>query len=290
MASPRGCGGRAIGGRAIRSTNDTSRAASVCSVSLVTVAPVAGNGGSRSRLRLDTSRRARTYHRGGGRYVSEGETEPRPAWIRLIAPAEAEGRLRATYDRVADADGRIDRVLQLHGLRPHTLDAHLALYKATLHHAGNRLPRWLLELAGTVVSRLNGCDYCVAHHLAGLGRLVGDDRSAALLDATERGADALREAVDGEADTLPGATGAGAAAAIHYARALTLEPARMERADVDALRAAGFDDGEVLEINQVVAYFAYVNRAVLGLGVSHEGERLGLAPTNTGEESDVRHR
>ncbi len=222
--------------------------------------------------------------------MSEGETEPRPAWIRLIAPAEAEGRLRATYDRVADADGRIDRVLQLHGLRPHTLDAHLALYKATLHHAGNRLPRWLLELAGTVVSRLNGCDYCVAHHLAGLGRLVGDDRSAALLDATERGADALREAVDGEADTLPGATGAGAAAAIHYARALTLEPARMERADVDALRAAGFDDGEVLEINQVVAYFAYVNRAVLGLGVSHEGERLGLAPTNTGEESDVRHR
>lgn len=33
-----------------------------------------------------------------------------------------------------------------------------------------------------------------------------------------------------------------------------------------------------LEINQVVAYFAYANRTVLGLGVNTEGEILGLSP------------
>ena len=39
-----------------------------------------------------------------------------------------------------------------------------------------------------------------------------------------------------------------------------------------ALREAGWDDGEILEINQVCAYFAYANRTVLGLGCSTEGE------------------
>jgi uncharacterized protein YciW len=32
------------------------------------------------------------------------------------------------------------------------------------------------------------------------------------------------------------------------------------------LRDAGLDDGEILEVNQVTAYFAYANRTVLGLG------------------------
>jgi hypothetical protein len=45
----------------------------------------------------------------------------------------------------------------------------------------------------------------------------------------------------------------------------------------------------VLEVNQVVAYFAYVNRAVNGLGVSHEGERLGLAPSTSVDDGDVAH-
>ena len=33
---------------------------------------------------------------------------------------------------------------------------------------------------------------------------------------------------------------------------------------VEGLRAAGYDDGEILEINQVTAYFAYANRGPWG--------------------------
>ncbi len=40
--------------------------------------------------------------------------------------------------------------------------------------------------------------------------------------------------------------------------------------DVDRLRTAGLDDGEILDANQVTAYFAYVNRLVDGLGVELE--------------------
>lgn len=44
----------------------------------------------------------------------------------------------------------------------------------------------------------------------------------------------------------------------------------MSREDVDALRAAGLDDGEILDANQVTAYFAYANRVADGLGIDLE--------------------
>ena len=58
-----------------------------------------------------------------------------------------------------------------------------------------------------------------------------------------------------------------------YAAKLTRTPGAMARADVEALRAAGFSDADVLGIAQVVGYFAYVNRIADGLGVELEAER-----------------
>jgi uncharacterized protein YciW len=59
---------------------------------------------------------------------------------------------------------------------------------------------------------------------------------------------------------------------LRYADRLTREPARTTRADVDALRAAGFADVDVLAIAEVVGYYAYVNRIADGLGVELEEE------------------
>ena len=57
-----------------------------------------------------------------------------------------------------------------------------------------------------------------------------------------------------------------------YASKLTRTPGAMARADVEALRAAGFSDADVLAIAEVVGYFAYVNRIADGLGVTLEPE------------------
>jgi uncharacterized protein YciW len=65
-----------------------------------------------------------------------------------------------------------------------------------------------------------------------------------------------------------------------YARKLTLDPGGVGPADIDAMKAAGLEDGQILEINQVSAYFAYANRTVNGLGVDTAGEVLGLSPGN----------
>ena len=55
-----------------------------------------------------------------------------------------------------------------------------------------------------------------------------------------------------------------------YTVKLTLEPWHMVETDVIALRDAGFSDAAILDINQVTAYYAYVNRLADGLGVELE--------------------
>mgnify|MGYP003673054682 CR=1 FL=1 len=52
---------------------------------------------------------------------------------------------------------------------------------------------------------------------------------------------------------------------------------------------AGWNDGEILEINQVTAYFAYANRTVLGLGCSTQGDIIGLSPNNNDDPDDWGH-
>ena len=74
-----------------------------------------------------------------------------------------------------------------------------------------------------------------------------------------------------------------------YALKLTVEPSKLVETDVQALRDAGFDDGEILEINQVTAYFSYANRTVLGLGCSIKGDVLGLSPNNSDNPNDWGH-
>lgn len=58
---------------------------------------------------------------------------------------------------------------------------------------------------------------------------------------------------------------------------------------MQALREAGYSDGEVLEINQVVSYFAYANRMAMGLGVSTRNEAVGLSPSQSDDPDAWSH-
>jgi len=62
------------------------------------------------------------------------------------------------------------------------------------------------------------------------------------------------------------------AALCAHAEKLTLAPARMAQADVDALRATGLSDRAVHDAAQVIGYFNYINRIADGLGVDLEEE------------------
>lgn len=59
-------------------------------------------------------------------------------------------------------------------------------------------------------------------------------------------------------------------AMLDFTAKLTTEPQRMEQADVETLRAHGFDDRSIHDIVVVAAYYAFVNRVADGLGVELE--------------------
>ena len=59
-------------------------------------------------------------------------------------------------------------------------------------------------------------------------------------------------------------------ALVTYAVKLTREPAAMVEEDLHPLRQAGLMDRDIVDLNQVVAYFNYVNRIAHGLGVKLE--------------------
>ena len=216
-------------------------------------------------------------------------------WIETVEPGEAEGRLAELYGAVATPDGHVDAILKVHSLRPATLEGHLALYKAALHRRPHGLSLRERELVGALVSALNGCEYCVRHHRAALARHVGDAGEAsrllesALADVPEGGT----EGGGGEMSDVRARGGeptlsSRERALCAYAARLTRSPAAMEPAHLEPLRRAGLDDRAILDLNQVVAYFAYANRTVQGLGVRTGDEPLGLHP-DAGSAS-LRHR
>lgn len=200
------------------------------------------------------------------------------AWIKTVPYDEADGKLKKLYDRVKGPDNNVDNIMMMHSLRPHSMEGHMAIYKYVLHHSGNTIPKWFLECLGVWVSSLNECGYCVEHHYAGMKRLVGDDAKSEALRATieTRNIDAapLNEAQR---------------QAMRYVRTLTRDPGALQEVDVEELRAVGWDDGEILEINQVSAYFGYANRTVLGLGCSTKGDIIGLSPNNNDDPDDWNH-
>ncbi len=200
------------------------------------------------------------------------------AWIATVSYEDAAGKLKTLYDRVKGPDNNVDNIMMMHSLRPHTMEGHMAIYKYVLHHSDNTIPKWFLETLGVWVSSLNQCGYCVEHHFSGLQRLLNDDEKAA----------GIRSAIEARAiDQAP--LDDSQKVAMEYARQLTENPAGISEALVGELRSAGYTDGEILEINQVSAYFSYANRTVLGLGCSTDGDILGLSPNNSDNPDDWNH-
>jgi uncharacterized peroxidase-related enzyme len=185
------------------------------------------------------------------------------AWIKMIADDEADETLKPFFDRVRTPHGTVDNVMRAHSLRPHTMDGHVVLYRSVLHNPDNTLPFWFLEVVASYVSILNNCDYSLSHHFTNARRLIDDDARA---DAVRAALDAHRpeDAFDGKELAL-----------LVYAGKLTTEVGAMAEADIGVVRAASADDGEILEVNQVCAYFNYSNRLLNGLGVTTEGDIIG---------------
>ena len=186
------------------------------------------------------------------------------AWITMIDDSKASPELKATLERARGPSGRVDNVMRVHSLRPHTMMGHWELYMSVLHNDGNELPMWFQEVIASWVSILNRCDYSLANHFANARHLIADDERADTILAALR---AGRPETAFETAHL---------AMLRYAEKLTIEPGAMVESDLAAMRECGVDDGAILEVNQICGYFNYVNRLLNGLGVTLQGDVVGF--------------
>lgn len=200
------------------------------------------------------------------------------SWIKEISFEEATGKLKQVYKKVTGPNNNVDNILSAHSLRPHTLTGHMSLYKNVLHNSNNTLPKWYLETIGVYVSSLNQCQYCVDHHFSGLKRLVNDDSKSSLIYNSI------------QSDSFGVELSKSEQIGLAYAKQLTTSPSLVNENMLNDMRANGFSDGEILEINQVTAYFNYANRTVLGLGINTNGDIIGLSPNNSENENDWGHK
>ena len=185
------------------------------------------------------------------------------AWISMISDDEADQDLLDALSLARTPHGTVDNVMRVHSHRPNTMRGHVMLYRAALHDDTNTIPEWLQETVSSYVSILNQCDYSLANHWANARHLIADDAKADAIEAALH-ADAPERVFEGAELEL-----------MRYAKKLTVNPAAMCEADVTALKDSGLNDGEILEANQIIGYFNYVNRLLNGLGVTTAGDTVG---------------
>jgi len=174
-------------------------------------------------------------------------------WIKTIPEDKATGDLKRAYEQVLRARGKISNIMRAQSLNPASLRSFLDLYVG-LVFGKSGLTRGEREMIATVISAHNHCAYCVTHHGEALRFYL-------------KGGDQLSELRQGRvpADLPPRTKGL-----IDYALNLTLEPSKVVKEDLEALRKLAVSDSEILDLVLLTGYVNLVNRIALGLGVEHD--------------------
>lgn len=175
------------------------------------------------------------------------------AWIAVVDPEAATGLLAEQYRRQTDTIGRVTELTQAGSLYPELVKARLDFY-AVVDATPSRVPEHVRRAVALLTSVLNDCLFCTVGNTE---RLIESGHADL--------ADAIKE---DPAEFLTGDAAADAAYA--YTRIVVCAPGAVRPEDITALRAAGYDDLDILDLNNIAAYYSYINRVAAGLGLQRE--------------------
>lgn len=180
-------------------------------------------------------------------------------FIQTIDYPNSAGELRRAYDQITGSRGKLAEVHKIQSLNPEAMLAHMDFYKAIMF-ARSPLKRYQREMMAVIVSAANQCDYCIEHHKEALLFYWKDQEKVDHLLAVRE------EAGLTEIDR----------ALCWFAEAVTLNPGDIAGSEIEKLRSLGLPDRAILDATQIIAYFNFVNRMVLALGVEfNEEEKKG---------------
>lgn len=134
--------------------------------------------------------------------------------------------------------GVVPNLMKLLGHSPAALEGYLSLNGAL---AKGKLSVQLRERIALTIAEYNGCDYCLSAHDY-LGRNVAKISDAEI--------NAARDADSADSRTK---------AALHFALRVAQARGRVAETDFAAVRAAGFDEAEIIEIVSNVAVNVLTN-------------------------------
>jgi uncharacterized peroxidase-related enzyme len=168
------------------------------------------------------------------------------ARVSYVEMAEAQPEVREVYEKTLK--GKPVSFHKLLGQRPEVLKTILPFYASV----GQSLERRLYEMVYIRVSMLNGCRYCMQHHLAASKRvgLTRDDWQN--LKGGQHGNFSEKEE-----------------AALDFAEKLTREPHSVADADIQSLKLH-FSDAEIVDLNLLIGLANLTNRFTDPLGADLE--------------------
>jgi uncharacterized peroxidase-related enzyme len=158
---------------------------------------------------------------------------PTPATIDG-APAATQPMLQAVKKQL----GSVPNMFRMIASSPAALEGYLGLMTGL---GKGKLALQTRERIALAIAEINGCSYCASAH-AYLGK------NLAKLDDAEIAANRRGTSSDAKAD-----------AAVRFAAKVSRERGHVSEADVLAVKAAGYDDGQVIEIVMHVALNTWTN-------------------------------
>lgn len=165
--------------------------------------------------------------------------------IPLVNPADTTAERQAILSEIHAAFGATPNMFRAVANSPAALKSMWGAFGAL---GGGTLPTQLGEQVAVAIANRNACEYCLAAHTV-LGRKAGAS------------AEEMSEAQDGRSDDPK------TAAALRFALAVVERRGQVEASEVEALRAVGFDDGEIVELLAHVALNLFTNYVNVALDV-----------------------
>jgi len=193
------------------------------------------------------------------------------AWIETVDWTDATGDLKAAYDWQASKLGEPAEFTMLGSLYPAIVEERLRLYRA-VEGCPSDVPDIERQMAAYVTSLLNGTAHCASGLRLKLRSLGVDEGTLTAVESNP---------------SSPATGHARLDAVCAHAAKLTTRPTEMSEDDLTRLRAHGLSDLDLLDINNMIAYYNYINRVVNGLGLrtvmETEHEATQAVPAAEGE-------
>lgn len=170
------------------------------------------------------------------------------SWLTPVQIGDASAEQLAVLDESHPQARSSDYYLTLVH-QPRMLQHRSTAYNAIMYAPGG-LPRAERELGALVVSVINGCVYCTSVHAQRYTQLAKrtDTVEQVFTDPTTAGSSERERAIVG------------------FARAVTQRPQTLGPDDIDALKAVGMSDEDIIDLLHATAIFGWANRLMHNLG------------------------